>query len=503
MINFGTAMKKFLIVLLIAVSYTSLPAQGYFQTSPHAVSKDVLNSIEASMLSKYGKKYYLSVFLVMDSLSSDPFYRPDEIRDPYGKLKGVSVFSCRIAREWASDSLRFIPDSSIVGIYKDGNIIWDSGPVIYGNIENYLSFCGDINKDGVVDIGLPAHYYDYYNNNPHTEVDYLWILDWDGTSGRFINDYDVNTGKSSLIPGSFLLFDWEGDEIMEIFSEWNYDDVPPENPPVNYPLVTYGWNGSRYGYWSSVYQLKWNDFLPARWIKAEVHCRVSKSGDNSLYEYSFTSSTESKQDIEDIYITGIDSTIIDNESKYDNVIYSHPVKMYLENTWIFLSKSYYSLIKSGETKTGYWYRGKGLPGLCDVYIKGSVPLKFGGFGDSAMTIEMRYHDILPNSFRAVTIGIKPFPDEVSAPAFLDTIIHYSTKSYELGWIKDQSLRDKFNRYLENARDLINQKNSYEARGNLTSLLEDLGRETPQVLSPEAYALLKFNTEYVLRRLPAD
>ncbi|MCU7505267.1 MAG: hypothetical protein HF314_19455 [Ignavibacteria bacterium] len=494
-------MKKFLLVLLIAVSCTSLMAQDYFRTSPHEVSKEVLNSIESSMLNKYGKKYYLSVFFIMDSLLSDPFYM-DEIRDPYGKLKGISLFSCRKGGEGLPDSLRFIPDSSIVGIYKDGNIIWDSGPVIYGNIENYLSFCGDINKDGVVDIGLVANYYDFWNNNPRTSLNYLWILDWDGTSGKFINDYDVNTGKSSLVPGIFWLFDWEGDGIWEIFSHWEYDQAPPENPPANYPLVTYGWNGSKYGLWSSVYQLKWNDFFPAKWVKAEGQCRVSKSGDNSLYDYSFTSSPESKQDIEDIYITGIDSTIIDNESKYDNDVHSNPVKMYLNNTWLFYSKSYYSLIKPGETKTGYWYKGKGLPGLCDVYIRGSVPLKFGGFGDSSMTIEMRYRDIFTNSFRTVTIGIKPFPDEVSTPAFLDTIIHYSKKSYELGWIKDQNLMDKFNRYLGSARDLIIQKNSHEARGDLNSLLEDLERETPQMLSPEAYALLKLNTEYVIRRLPA-
>ncbi|MEW6509306.1 MAG: hypothetical protein AB1432_16365, partial [Bacteroidota bacterium] len=485
-------MKKFLsfLIVVILINQYYLIAQN-LRTEPHDVSAETEQYIESQMLNKYGKKFYLARFFIMDRLFNRtpyPYWEP-VYKDPYGKLKGISIFSCQKSGEGLPDSLRLISDSSIVGVFKDGSIIWDSGPIIYGNIATGMDFCDDINKDGIVDIGLVADYFDFYDHNPDIEMGYLWILSWDGISGRFINDYDINTGKSSIVPGYFNLFDWEGDGIYEIDSEWrnsNGDLYPlPENPPVNFPYVTYGWNGSKYGYWSSVYQLKRGDFYPAIWIELQITCKVKKENNQLLFEYSVSNGATSKQEIEYIFITDIDTTIVDNSSRYKKDFSSLPGGI-LDDAWFFRTNTYSRLIKPGQTQRGYWYRGNGLPGISVAYVQGLTEVEF----TRPITDESIIEGIYKNSVKTTTLGIKPIPHVYDSLGFIDTIRVYADKSFQLGWIQTQQTADKYSGYLTAAKTALLQNNSSLARTNLQNILREVDIDSSGAITSEAYALLR-------------
>ncbi|MGA7720490.1 MAG: hypothetical protein WCA84_04860, partial [Ignavibacteriaceae bacterium] len=495
-------MKKFLSLLITFILYYQINCYAQYVIFPYNPSKEIIQTIESEMSAKYGKKFDLNTFFIMDSLVNkipEP-WSMEKIQDPYGTLAGIDIFSCEDAKIGQDDSSKFIPDSSIIGIYKNGNIIWDSGPIIYGYIESYLSFCQDINADGIVDVGLLAQYYDFYTNNDHKTVDYLWILSWDGNNGKFINDYDVTTGKSKLIPKIFDLFDWNGDGIDEIVSSWDPDDAMPENIPPNYPYVTYGWNGNKYGLWNNVYQVKWNDFYPARWFTATINCKANKINDKFYFEYSIANNPASKQNIELIYINNINLGTIDDSSKYENDFVSLPGSL-LTNAWLFAPNSYYRLIKPGEIRGGYWYMGKGLPGICDVYMQALVPHNYGLDSTKIITDNMRVADVFNNSFKAYTIGLKGIPTNFNILTFPDTILNYIEQAYQFGWIKNQSTANKYTTYFDTAISQLQQNNILGARSTLNNVLNNVNQDSSSNLTSEAYALIRYNTEYLLAQLP--
>jgi len=485
---------SFLVLTILVLSQNNLHAQ--FEAEPYKAPNNVTEDIESQMNAKYGGTYTLTIYFIMDSLIDKiPFdYMDEKYEDPYGTLKGVSVFSC----QKNTDS----EDSSIVGVYKDGNILWDSGPIIFGNILSRLSFCKDINKDSTVDIGLISEKEDFSENyNPNNVVDYLWILSWNGSNGKFINDYDPGTDKSKLVPGPFKLFDENGDGVYEISSMYSYDDeythTPIENPPPNYPYVTYGWNGSKYGLWPSVHQLKEGDFYPAIWIEPTIKCRVTSEDSSLKFQYTVTNGKNSLQQIESIYITNIAVDKVEKDPEYqDSIISSSGI---ITNSWCFnpTLQSYASLIDPGETRSDYWYKGTGLPSICEAYFQGLVPVELTRPTTDTLIINGIYN----NSVKRKTIGLRTMPQQLDTLGFLDTLRAYTDSSYSLGWIKNQTTANKYTNYFTTAKTQLQQNNITGVKSTLNQVLQDVNQDSTSNLTSEAYALIRYNTEYMLAHLP--
>jgi len=483
--------------MALILSQTNLQAQ--FETEPYKAPDNVTENIESRMDSKYGGKYTLTIYFIMDSLVNEiPYYYMDEkFEDPYETLNEISIFSC----QKFTDS----KDSSIIGVYKDGNILWDSGPTIFGNILSDLSFCKDINKDNTVDIGLISEYADFKESyNPNNITDYLWILSWNGTNGVFINNYDANTRKSSLVPGPFYLFDENGDGIYEISSMYSYDDeythTPVENPPPNYPYVTYGWNGNKYGLWANVYQLKYGDFYPAIWIKPTIKCKVILEDSTLKFQYTIANEKNSLQSIEIINFLNVPLEKIDITSKYQkNKISSFPG--ILPGSWYFEPNglwNYSGLIKPGEIKSGYWYKGVGLPTIVYAYLRGLIPLEL----TREISDEAKLDEIQKNSVKRKTIGLKSIPLLFDTLGFLDTLKIYVDTSYSLGWVKESLTANRYDSLFTSAKTQLQQNNITGVKSTLKQVLQDVDIDSTLNLTSEAYALIKYNTEYLLDHLPS-
>ena len=491
-------MKLFYIIIFIITLFdfcifNHIQAQNI--TEPFNASNEIVSYIESQMYSKYNHGFKISIFIIMDSILNrmPSSYFDERMTNPYNTLNGISIFSCQ--KENGTQ------DSSIIGVLKNGNLLWDSGPFISGNVLSDIVFCKDINKDNIVDIGLISELSDFSEGyNPNKIVDYLWILSWNGISGSFINEVDDITSKSNLIPGPFRLFDQNGDDVYEISSVFSYNEEYsysiPQFPPQNFPYVTYGWNGDKYGLWPEVYQLSENDYYPAIWMNPKIDCKVLSYDSLLTLDYVVMNLPNSIQEIEKITIGNLLVQHIDSSIISQNGILSRPGVM--QNSWTFSPElsNYSGLIEQGK-KSNYRLKGNGLPSITRVYIQGKTALEL----TREISKESSVERIKNNSIIRNTIGLSGFPENLSFGDFLDSIKSYIENSFLIGWISDVPILSKYDSLCSLAKVQIQQNNNNGAMATLQTVLQQVDIDSTSNLKNEAYALIKYNTEYLLEIIP--
>jgi len=169
-----------------------------------------------------------------------------KIQDPYNTLRGCVLFSAYKAHE---DSEL---DNFIVGIVKNGKIIWDNAPGTPARLGwGDLLYAQDINIDGEVDL----IYCDPDLWLMHQSVDgkapilyYIYILSWNGFRGRFISATDSNGVSELISDGGCELIPTTTNGIKKIVT--NLPDLDfdwGEYKTTTFPGITYTWDGHRYG----------------------------------------------------------------------------------------------------------------------------------------------------------------------------------------------------------------------------------------------------------------
>lgn len=162
-------------------------------------------------------------------------------------------------------------------------------------------------------------------------------------------------------------------------------------------------------------------------------------------------------------------------------------------------------INPGDSLDGFELMSKGLPGIrrCIVSPFLDVIALFPDPNDTTITYYVPPVDSVRNAvkFHAFTIGPTAPPASFSAATFLDTLISYKHQAFALGWIKEEGIVISLDAKLEAARvQIINDRPS--AKQILQSFVNELEALNTQSnkISSEAYALLKFNAQYLISRL---
>jgi len=113
------------------------------------------------------------------------------------------------------------------------------------------------------------------------------------------------------------------------------------------------------------------------------------------------------------------------------------------------------------------------------------------------------------TFHAKTIGPTAPPAEFDPIAFIDYILSLRAESSSLGWIKNRGIEQSLDTKLENAKKDLQKGNEKAAINILEALINEVeaqGCETYEDCPPgkhltsEAYALLKYNAEYLIEKL---
>lgn len=164
------------------------------------------------------------------------------------------------------------------------------------------------------------------------------------------------------------------------------------------------------------------------------------------------------------------------------------------------------LIKPGETLSGFTLMSKGLPGIrpCIVSPDFDIDILYPmnpDTPDTAYSFKQIDLDREAVKFRGLTIGPTAPPANFVHLDFLDTIISYKHQARDLGWIDNQGTADKYEDHFTSAQTNLQQGNINGARVSLNTVLTEVALDSATSLTSEAYALLRYNTEYLLNQLP--
>jgi len=171
--------------------------------------------------------------------------------------------------------------------------------------------------------------------------------------------------------------------------------------------------------------------------------------------------------------------------------------------WISWSAPENKDINPGDSLNGFGLVADSLllPGITDFYAEGDHPIPSFEEGMAPNFIP-GYDDLTPYGPGIVgkTVGPVLPPDPFLPETFLDTLISYTTQSHTLNWISDSTTTAKYTDYFENTKSHIQQNNNPAAINVLDSVLTDVEADSGVTLTSEAYALIKYNTEYLKEQL---
>jgi len=154
-------------------------------------------------------------------------------------------------------------------------------------------------------------------------------------------------------------------------------------------------------------------------------------------------------------------------------------------------------ILPASSLSGFDFFSNGLPGLVKFYAEGYTPPPTGE-NDSIPG----YHDLTPHGPGIVGTIVGPVfpPFLVNTSTLFDTLISYKHQALNLGWIKDIGTATSLDQKLDNAKAQLAKNNKTSARNILQAFVDEVEAQKDKHLTSEAYALLKFNAEYLISKL---
>jgi len=423
-----------------------------------------------------------------------------EIEDPYGTLKDCVLFSAFMS-SGQNDSASFL-----VGVFKNSSVVWYAGLNFKGI--NGCSVYGtrDLNLDGKVDILVECELLEANRSQ-------LWLFSWDGSQGRRINAL-TETGES-VIEGnvhSYDLADIDGDCILEIRS------ISSEEGQSN-PESTWSWNGQEYGEWPGTQTVSFNSWLPAKCCDAEVRCLVIRADSSFLYRYTVLNKRASKRRIERIGVETGASCITKSFDDWQGLNANETLPGIV---WKMTGLDRRKLIQPGQEASTFEANSTQPPAIYRYFVQSER-----GTMNQDYNLADLWRDLESNSTSGATISAHIVSGIRGPNEFLDTLLSYIDQSHSLGWInntrdddaeQDENAEDgivkNLDKRLTQTRDLIDKGKTDAARNRLEKFLDKVeklwarqqkeeakNRKNPKIIfTSEAYALLKYNGEYLLDHL---
>ncbi|MBI4822856.1 MAG: hypothetical protein HY805_01310 [Nitrospirae bacterium] len=287
--------------------------------------------------------------------------------------------------------------------------------------------------------------------------------------------------------------------------------------PVNDWFV-FEWDRPEYGKTMTVYD-------PPNKIEPDIRAFLNFNAELNEYRYSYEVSNY-KEAVQPLYIIqikhlmGIYNATQPNED-WDMGEYRGGGLW----EWAKVGGEIYGIL-AGETVSGFSFKSHGLPTIVNAAFFGyerneGTKLEFlppygeqdtdeiaNSFDRVFSSLEATY----PEKFEYVsakTIGPTAPPLDFNPLSFLDYIIGMKHEASTLGWITNKGIEMSLDAKLEAAKKKLEQGQNSTAKNILNALINEIeaqGCETYEGclkgkhLTPEAYALLKYNVQYLIERL---
>ena len=251
-------------------------------------------------------------------------------------------------------------------------------------------------------------------------------------------------------------------------------------------------------------------FEPTTKISPMIGVRVSRHGDSLLFTYDYTirngaTSVQRLQDFDIEIGSSLSNTVSPGDSWHTGFYSIASVFGWYDSRGQDGVPDPLDGIAPDSLEKGFSFSSVGLPAIVNSYSRGkpAVILSFPDEPPSEIVDALRPLRAFPhNSVVRRTVGPRDPTYPFDTLVFVDTLLSYVTESHSLNWINSESIADKYTSYFILARTQLESNNVSEARLKLQQVLTDVGIDSSSTLTSEAYALLRYNTEYLLDHLPA-
>jgi hypothetical protein len=227
------------------------------------------------------------------------------------------------------------------------------------------------------------------------------------------------------------------------------------------------------------------------------------------YSYTVTSSPASKEIFDHFGLFLNDSLLIENQTPIQAPTNK---KWYIDGSFGFISGTPASRfleippdngLAPGESMT-FSFESRGLPSIQPYYAQSFAPpyraAEYDSLLEAGYTEAQLSPDWKKNSYKGVTIAPYVFYSPLSASAWLDTLISYKHQALALGWIDNQGIANSLDQKLDNAKSKLQRGDTTAAKNSLQAFVNEVEAQNGKHLTSEAYALLKFNAQYLISKL---
>jgi len=227
-------------------------------------------------------------------------------------------------------------------------------------------------------------------------------------------------------------------------------------------------------------------------IALQVSASVGADGSMRKYQYNIQSLISSIQKVWEFSIFNVPS--YDSSKTPVGWDVDASVIPSQRLTWASSDSSYD--IPPGNARSGLAIVSRGLPCIRDYYARGYIDVPSVSIEPDSI-VGGRFPE---NAYHGITIGPGNPPHPFRALVFIDTIKAFVNQARSLSWIADQPTSDKYTNYLNTVRSQLQSANLSAAGATLLSIISSTSSDSTIHISSEAYALIRFNTQYLLTQI---
>jgi len=172
-----------------------------------------------------------------------------------------------------------------------------------------------------------------------------------------------------------------------------------------------------------------------------------------------------------------------------------------------------NLILPGQTQGGFVLTSYGLPGIRDTIVEPDYVVDMEDVPGEVFE-EDRLKEYIEGieesiAYKGKTLGPTAPPADFKPFEFLDYIISMKHEAFQLGWIRNAGIENSLDKKLDSARKSLEKGSTTSAKNVLSAFVNEVEAQgcesyencpAGKHLTPEAWALLKYNVEYLLDRL---
>ena len=238
-------------------------------------------------------------------------------------------------------------------------------------------------------------------------------------------------------------------------------------------------------------------FIPSNKVVPKIKAKITNRDNTYYYNYKITNTEKTKTPLEQ-FLLEINSMVQYN-NKSTNDWYFGIEQRISGCSWFPLED-----LLQNEEKDGFCIESNSLPGIGNAFFQGRTPFymlseeESSSFFEESLKKLMRFPDNYVNNKTVIPVYNN---DNHSLLDFIDTLTSYCSISYYQNWIITDLVGQKYQHYLTNSKSALQQNKNVLARCYLQDVLRDVDIDSSSSITSEAYALIRYNTEYLISKLP--